>query len=144
MSTPATYDDVNLILRLYELRREQRLREARAWFVKNFKVKNLDDLNRICPPNTDENANFRMVVSYWEMVSSFITAGVLNEDLFFQSGRELLLCWTRIEPVLEDARQMHKDPLMWKNLETVAKTYIQALKRNGPEAYSAFAARVGG
>jgi hypothetical protein len=39
---------------------------------------------------------------------------------------------------------MAKDPLMWKNLETVAKNYIQALKRNGPDAYSAFAARVGG
>ena len=144
MPTPATYDDVNLILRLYEMRREARLREARAWFVKNFKPKTIADVDRICPPGSEENASYRMVVTYWEMVSSFITSGVLNEDLFFQSGRELLLVWVRVKPVVEEGRTMLKAPEMWKNLETVATRYIEYLERTSPESFKAFAARVGG
>jgi hypothetical protein len=143
MSTPATYDDVNLILRLYEMRREQRLRDARAWFVKTFKPKTLDDLNQIAPPGSDENAYMRMVVTYWEMVASFLTSGVLNEDLFFQSGRELLLVYERIRPVLAQVREAFKDPNAYKNLETVAKRFIEHLNRTGPGSYEAFAARVG-
>jgi hypothetical protein len=144
MSTPATYDDVNLILRLYEERREPRLREARAWFVKEFKPKSFEELNRIVPPGSEDNNSMRMVVSYWEMVASFLTSGVLNEDLFFQSGRELLLVWERIRPVLAEVRAVFKDPNAYKNLETVANRYIEYLRRTGPGSYEAFAARVGG
>ena len=143
MSTPATYDDVNLILRLYDMRREPRMREARAWFVKNFKPKTGEDVPKIAPPGSDENASMRMVVTYWEMVASFLTSGVLNEDLFFQSGRELLLVYTRLLPVLEAARTMQKDPNTYKNLESVAKRYIDYLNRSNPGTYEAFAARVG-
>ena len=93
MESPATYEDVNLVLRLYELRREDRLRKARAWFGQSFKVRTLDEFNQLCPVGSDENAYFRMVVTYWEMTASFITSGVLNQNLFFQSGRELLFVW---------------------------------------------------
>lgn len=144
MSTPATYDDVNLILRLYDMRREARLREARAWFVKNFKPKSLDEMNRIAPVGSDENASVRMVTTYWEMVASFLTSGVLNEDLFFQSGRELLLVYERVKPILSELRAAYKDPAANKNLEAVAKRYIDYLSRTAPGSYEAFAARVGG
>ena len=144
MSTPATYDDVNLILRLYDMRREERLRDARAWFTKTFKPKTLDELNQIAPPGSDENAYMRMVVTYWEMVASFLTSGVLNEELFFQSGRELLLVYTRMKPVLSQVREAFKDPNAYKNLETVATRYIDYLRRTGPGSYEAFAARIGG
>jgi hypothetical protein len=144
MSTPATYDDVNLILRLYEMRREPRMREARAWFVKNFKPKSLEEANQIAPPGSDENAYVRMVTTYWEMVGSFLTSGVLNEELFFQSGRELLLVYVRSLPILADLRKAFNDPGAYKNLETVAKRYIDYLNRVGPGSFEAFAARVGG
>ncbi|MGH9629313.1 MAG: DUF4760 domain-containing protein [Bryobacteraceae bacterium] len=144
MSHPATYDDVTLILRLYDMRRDAKMREARIWFVKSFKVKNLEQLNSLCPPGSDGHTYYRMVTSYWEMVASFITAGVLNEELFFQSGRELLLVWERIKDVVPEARDAYKDPSAMKNLETVATNYIQWLNRQSPEAYSAFSARVSG
>ena len=52
----ATYDDVNLILRLYDMRREEKLRAARAWFVTNFKPKNMEEMDKLAGPGTDGNA----------------------------------------------------------------------------------------
>jgi hypothetical protein len=53
----ATYDDVNLVLRLYEMRREDRLREARKWFAGSFKVKTLEEFTALCPPGSEANAS---------------------------------------------------------------------------------------
>ena len=144
MSAHATYDDVNLILRLYKLRREEKLRKAREWFASFFKVRTLDELNALCPPGSDENAYFRMVVSYWEMVASFITSEVLNQELFFQSGREMLFVWERICGLVPHVREMAKDPAQFQNLEKVALSYIQWMKSNSVDSYSAFSARVRG
>jgi|SRR5579871_6809956 len=139
----ATYDDVKLILKLYDMRREERMRVARAWFVGNFKSKTMAAMNELCPPGSDQNASMRMVITYWDMAASFVTAGVLNEELFFQSGRELLLVWLRIQPVAAEVRAAYNDPGSWKNLETVANSYIAWLKKTSPGAYEAFAARIG-
>ena len=143
MSTPATHEDANVILRLYELRREDKLRQARDWFAKNFRPKTMEEFDRLCPQGSDANAYARMVISYWEMVASFITAGVLNQDLFFQSGREMLLCYERVRPLLAGIREMFQDPNVWKNLETVCGAYARHIERNSPNAYKAFVARVG-
>ena len=101
----ATFDDVNLILRLYDMRRDDRLREARRWFVANFKVRTFDEFTKLCAPGTEANASYRMVTSYWEMVASFINTGVLNADLFYQSGRELLFTYARARFMLPELRE---------------------------------------
>jgi len=144
MHAKATYDDAGLILRLYESRREERLRKARAWFVASFKPKTLGDLAALCPPGSDENAYYRMVLTYWEMVASFVTSGVLNRELFYQSGRELLLVWVRIHGILPAIREQQKDPFTYANLEAVAQEYMAFLDGRAPGSYLAFAARVGG
>jgi hypothetical protein len=144
MAHTATYDDVNLILRLYEMRREEKLRQARDWFSKSFKVKSMEEFNKLCPPTFDTNAYFRMVISYWEMVASFITAGVLNEELFFQSGMEMLFCWERVRDLVPEARVQFKNENLYKNLETVATHLIQHLEKNSPGSYDAFSTRVRG
>lgn len=136
----ATYDDVNLILRLYDIRREEKLRAARAWFVANFKAKTLAEMNTLCGPGTEANPMFRQSVSYWDMAASFITAGVLNEELFFQSNRELLLFWLRLKPIVNEFRAAMKSPKAWHNLETVAESYGKHL---GPELLAQFTAQVG-
>ncbi len=140
----ATYDDAHLIVTLYEARREERLRKARAWFSASFKPKTIADLAAICPAGSDESASYRMVVTYWEMVASFVTSGVLNRELFFQSGRELLLVWERVRHILPAIREQHKDPMYFGNLETVAHEFIEYLDQRTPGAYAAFAARVKG
>jgi hypothetical protein len=135
----ATYDDVNLILRLYDIRREDKLRAARDWYITNFKPKTAEEMFALAGPGTDGNSCFRQAVSYWDMVASFVTAGVLNEELFFQSNREIVLFWVRLKPVVEEARKAYNDPHAWKNLQTVAEAYAEYM---GPEIYEASAARV--
>ena len=142
MTPRPTYDDANLILRLYELRREERLRKARAWFTANFKVKSWDDIQKIAAPGTDENASYRMVVTYWDMVASFVTSGVLHKELFFQSGRELLLVFERLRDVRPQIREVMKDPKLYHNLETVGNEYATYLKSKSGEAYDAFLKRI--
>jgi len=142
MDPPATYDDVNLVLRLYELRREEKLRAARDWFARNLKAANLDELAAVCPAGSQENAYYRMVLSYWDMVASFITSGVLNAELFFQSGGELLFVWERVKHLVPLAREAYQNPGMYRNLETVAGLFIQWMNKTSPGAYDAFSARV--
>ena len=140
----ATYDDARLIMTLYESRREPRLREARRWFAANFKPKTVADIATLCPGGSEENASYRMVLTYWEMVASFVTSGVLNQELFFQSGRELLLVWERIRDVLPGIREQHKDANYYGNLETVAREFIEYWERRTPGAYQAFSTRIRG
>lgn len=142
MPTPATYDDANLILRLYESRREEKLRQARAWFAANFRPASLEDVQRIAPPGTEENAYMRMVMSYWEMAAALVTAGVLNQDLFFQTNGELLFVWERVRTLVPAMRQMSKNPNSYRNLETVGNAFIEHMEVNGPEAYATFQAMV--
>jgi hypothetical protein len=142
MPMPATYDDANLILRLYELRREEKLRAARAWFVKSFKPQSFGQIRELCPPGSDQDAYARMVMTYWDMAGSFITSGVLNFDLFAGSGAELLLVWTRIRKVVPEAREAFKNPRAYENLEKVGNMMIDHMNAGNPEAYAAFEQRV--
>ncbi len=131
----ATYDDANLILRLFELRREEKMRKAREWFGLKFNVNTFDEAMALCPPGSEENTYYRMVVSYWDMVASFVTSGVLNEDLFFENSRELLFVWEKIRAIVPGFRERMKDPQALKHLETVGEQYVKWMKRRGPEAY---------
>jgi hypothetical protein len=140
----ATYDDVNLILKLYDMRREERLRQARAWFAASFKAKTMEEFVALCPPGSEQSASFRMVTTYWEMVASFLTTGVLSAELFYQSGRELLFVWERVRDVLPHIREQYKHPHELRNLETSAKTYIDWWNKQSPGAYDAFSKRVRG
>ena len=101
MST-ITYDEVNLMLRLYDMRREPRLRQARAWFVENFHPTSAEDMMEKYPQGSEENTFVRMVTTYWDMVASFLTNGVLHDELFFQSGMELLFCWEPLRPLKQE------------------------------------------
>ncbi len=142
MTNQATYDDANLIMRLYELRREEKLRQARDWFTQHFHPANMDELQRIAPPGSKENAYVRMVISYWEMAASFITSGVLNQQLFFESNGEMLVAWERLRDLVPDVRQTMKNPHAFHSLEVVGNAYAKWMQSHGPEAYPAFLSMV--
>ena len=144
MTPRPTYDDANLILRLYEMRREERMRKARAWFTSQFRVSTWEELQKLAPTGSEENASYRMVVTYWDMVASFISSGVLHRELFFQSGRELLVVWERIRDVLPHVRQQYKDPYLWGHLESVGNDYAGYFKGRSVDGYDAFLKRIKG
>jgi hypothetical protein len=139
----ATYDDVNLILKLYEMRREPTMRDARNWFMGNYRFKSMEEYQKGCPMGSKENAYARQVTSYWDMVASFLTSGVLHEELFFQSNREMLLVYFRVLPVLGGMRTAFGDAMYMGNLEEAGKRYVAYLDRTSPGAAQAFQARVG-
>ncbi len=139
-----TYDDVNLVLKLYDMRREPRMREARRWFSASFKARSLDDFNALCPPGSEQHASYRMVTTYWDMAASFVTSGVLNDELFFQTGRELLFCWERVRDLVPRIRELYKNPIELRNLEAAARVYIKWWNKQAPGAYEAFSKRVRG
>ena len=126
------------------MRREPRLRQGRAWFVSSFKVKNLAEFAAVCPPGSDQHASYRMVTTYWEMVASFVASGVLNDELFFQSGRELLLVYERMRDILPLLREQQGDSTSLGNLEDVACRFIDWWERRSPGAPAAFAKRIRG
>jgi hypothetical protein len=142
MPNQATYDDANLILRLYEIRREEKMRVARDWFVRNFHPKSIEEMNQLAAPGTAENAHIRQVTTYFEMVASFVTAGILNQELYFQSGGELLLCYIRLKPVLAAMREMYANPDTYKNLETVGEAYLTWFAAKGEGSRDAIVARM--
>ena len=117
MSEP-TFEQANLQIKLYDLRREPKLREAREWFSDHFHPQTLDDVMKICPPGTKENAHMRQVLSYWEMVASMSNRGLVNEDLFFESANEEWAAFQQVKPVLAGWREMFGNPKFLGNLET--------------------------
>jgi hypothetical protein len=84
------------------------------------------------------------MTTYWEMVASFITSGVLNDELFFQTGRELLFCWERVRDLVPQIRELYKNPIELRNLEAAARAYIKWWNKRAPGAYEAFSKRVRG
>jgi hypothetical protein len=112
-----TNEQVNLMLRLYEDRREPRLREARDWFSANFHVKTAEDLTRVCPPGSQGNVYMRMVLGYWEMVASIVNRGLIDEDLFFENTGEQWGVWEQVKPVIVAWRAMFSSPKFLGNLE---------------------------
>jgi hypothetical protein len=140
----ATHEDANLVLKLYEMRREDRMRDARRWFAASFKVKSLAEFQALCPPGSEANASFRMVVTYWDMVASFVTSGVLNPELFYQSGGEMLFAWERLRGILPELREANKNPIQYRNLESASRAFIDWWNQEAPGAYDAFSARIRG
>jgi hypothetical protein len=112
-----TNEQVNLMLRLYEDRREPRLREAREWFSANFHVKNEEDVARVCPPGSREHANMRMVLTYWEMVASIVNRGLIEEEFFFENSGEQWGVWEQVKPVVGAWRAMFSLPKFLSNLD---------------------------
>jgi hypothetical protein len=134
------HHDVDVILKLYDLRREERMRKARGWIF-GYKATNAAEHQAACPPGSEENAYYRMVTSYWDMAASFVTSGAINKQLFMDNAGELLFVWEKTKATILDSRKAMGNPKYLSNLETVAQAMIENM---GPGAYQAFSARVRG
>jgi hypothetical protein len=143
MKSQPTYDDANLILKLYDLRREPRLREARKFIGSMPTFKSREDFLKTCPPGSEENASFRMVITYWQMAASFVTTGVLNKELFFRSNNlELLFVWEKVRDAVPEMRAVAKNPKQYEQIEEVANEFIAFMNENAPEWYANFSANL--
>ena len=133
----ATHEQVNLMLKLYDMRRENRLRDARDWFAANFHVKSFDDVMRVCPPGTQQNTYMRMVVGYWEMVASIVNRGLINEDFFFENSGEQWAVFELVKPVIGGWRTTFSSPKFLSNLEEQCKRLEVWREKHNPGSNAA-------
>ena len=136
------HHDAELLLRLYELRREEKLRQARDWFAREFQVRSFEEFGQLCPMGSEANCYFRMAVSYWEMAASIVNHGLIKEEFFFESTSEFWLVWEKLKQMAPAARETYANPLMWKNLETLAGKFEQWMAKRAPEAMGVFRRRI--
>jgi len=120
MPKKPTTADAQLILQLYDLRREPEMRKARNWWAAEFFPQSADDFLKVSSAmGTQENNWLRQVGGYWGMVTSFVLADVLNEELFLQPGfsGELFVIYAKIHPFVKELREKLGDPEAFLNLE---------------------------
>ena len=117
--TPA---DAELLLKLYDLRREAEIRKARNWWLVEFWPDTADDVMKVAQAmGTQENNWFRQVAGYWELAASLVVHGTVNETLFLEpafSG-EMFLIFAKLHPFLQDVREKMQNPRMLANVEQV-------------------------
>jgi len=133
----ATQEQVNLMLHLYELRREAKLRDAREWMSVNFHPKSADDAMKLVPPGSKENAYMRMVLGYWEMVASIANRGLVDEELFFENSGEQWGVWEQVKPLAGAWRAMFANPQFLGNLEEHCKRLDAWREKRNPGSVEA-------
>jgi hypothetical protein len=130
MSTTPTATDAELILKLYDLRREPELRKARNWWLA-FWPESTDDIMKYATAlGTQENAWLRQVGGYWELAASLVLHGTLSRDLFLEGSfsGEMFLIFAKIQPFLNDLREKMQSPNIFANVEKLIAT-----SKGGPE-----------
>jgi len=137
MGTTPTHEQAQLQLKLYDLRREAKLRQARDWFFRNYIVEKLEDSARIAAPGTENGALAMMVLTYWDQACSFLNYGLLHEDLFFETSGEFFGVWERIKPIISEARQRFGNNLFLANLEKAAQRFEAWSESRNPGAIAA-------
>ena len=137
MREPPDHHDAELLLRLYDLRREEKLRQAREWFIREFNAQTLEESRERFPPGSQENTYYRMVTSYWEMAASIVNHGLIKEELFFENTNELWLVWQKIKHLAPATRRVYQNPFVWKNLEALSEKFEKWMTARAPEALDA-------
>jgi hypothetical protein len=112
------HEDADLILKLYDLRREPVMREARNWFF-GFNPTNAQDIIDVLLG--EHSGHYRMVISYWDMAAALVNSGAIDEQLFNDTNGEHIFIYAKIEPVIEEIRSLFGAPDFLRNLETVIK-----------------------
>jgi len=114
---PTPFESALLNLKLFDLRREPVLREARAWFIRDFNPETLADLDVVI--SSDRNASFRMVLGYWDMAASLVTSGAIDAGAFRAAHGEIFLTFAKVRPFVDDIRRLSDEPEFCAHLEKV-------------------------
>jgi hypothetical protein len=133
------HEDADLILKLYDLRREAVMREARNWWF-GFNPTSVQEVMTVMMG--EHSGYMRMVLSYWDMACAMVLSGAIDEDLFNTTNGEHLVVYMKIEPVLQELRTMFGNQDFAKSLETVVKRMpnIESRMATMRERFKQFAA----
>ena len=129
---PATREDADLILKLYDMRREAVMRKARHFMVAEYYAENVQQFMEKYPPGTDQNAYFRQALTYWDMVGAFVNKGLLDAELLFETAAEYYIYWNKARAVVYDLRKARNLPFYMRNLEDMAGAYKAHMEARSP------------
>ena len=123
------HEAAHLILRLYELRRDETMRKARDWFTTEFDPHSTQDVFNVLI--SERSADFRMVASYWDMAAAFVNHGAIDEQMFNDINTEHVAVYAKLEPFLAEIRALPGVPpyLYLKNLEPLIQRMPDAHER---------------
>ena len=125
MSTP--HESAQSLMQLYDLRREDRMREARAWVVRSFNPRSVDEY--LALTKSEEYVNVRMVTSYWEMAASFVVHGAIDPAMFHAVSGEMLVMFSKVDFMLDEIRATTGQTGMLQHVEKVAAEWPGAAER---------------
>jgi hypothetical protein len=127
-STLATTHDAELILKLYQLRTEAVMRQAREWVVAEFFPDTAEEVTAVLGAMGSQEWNWlRQVTSYWEMASAFVLHGALNAELFLDCNNEPFFLYAKFRPLLGEIRK--KSPHFMAKVEQIVEQYPEAQER---------------
>ena len=106
--------DADLILKLYDLRREATMREARSWFF-FFQPQSPQDFIDVL--TSEKSGYYRMVISYWDMACSLVNNGAIDAQMFNDANGEHLFVYAKMEPFLPAMREAMGAPQFLAHLE---------------------------
>lgn len=127
MNMGTKQEEADLILKLYEMRRDTEFRKAREWFDTEFNPNSAQDVIDVVSGSFADSAYFRMVLTYWEMVAALVNYGSLDADLVHTTNVEHLRYWAKIEPFMAEVRKTAGEFL--PELEKLVKTAPDYEKR---------------
>ena len=119
-------EEAGLILKLYELRREETMRKARDWFFREFQPQSFADYNNAM--YSEHSCHLRMAISYWSMAAALVNDGAINLELFNNSNGEHIGVFAKIEPLLGEIRSAY-GPQFAANLEKLINATPDGRKR---------------
>jgi hypothetical protein len=126
----ATHHDADLLLKLYDLRREAVMRRARAFMTTEFWPQTYEEFKDVATGfGAEKNAWFRQVISYWDMAAVLVIDGILDEDLFFKTCGEPYFLYTKFKPFIEQIRKDLNNPDFMARIEQLATATPQARER---------------
>jgi hypothetical protein len=119
-------ESAELILRLYDLRREAVMREARDWFL-GFNPESVEDVTAAA--YGERSAFYRMVTSYWDMAASLVNHGAIDEEMFNDANGEHMVVFAKMEPFLGQIRETGASPQYLRHLEELVMRAPNARER---------------
>jgi len=111
------YQSAQLILQLYDLRREAVMRKARDWMF-SFNPTSVDDFEKTMM-DPEVGGYLRMVTSYWDMAAAMVNQGAIDAKLFNQTVGEHIGVYAKIAPFIPELRAKWQMPEAFENLEKV-------------------------
>jgi hypothetical protein len=120
------HESAALILRLYELRREKKLRKARQWYGAQ-QFRSTQDV--LAAARGKDNAYFRMVTSYWNMVAALVNHGGIDAPMFHEANNEHVFTWAKIEPYMDEFRAAVGQPHYLMHLQRMIEAMPDGRER---------------